>query len=70
MTAKMMTPAIGTIVGVPFGSLGNVTVAFKVKDVKSSYGNMRLLVEPMSGTGACWIDATRAVEMTATEVKA
>lgn len=28
-------------------------------DVKMSYGNMRILVEPVNGEGRVWVDASR-----------
>lgn len=28
----------------------------KIKDVKNSYGNIRFLVEPVSGTGSAWVE--------------
>lgn len=28
----------------------------KIKDVKNKYGNIRFLVEPVSGTGSAWVE--------------
>ena len=34
-------------------------VSMKVLDVKQAYGNVRLLVEPINGTGKAWVDVNR-----------
>ena len=55
-TAKEMLPAIGQTVRAQFEDL---TIDARVSDVKSSYGRVRLLVSPISGTGKQWIEVSR-----------
>ena len=55
-TAAKMAVAIGQIVNVRVEAF---TIPMTVKDVKSSYGNIRLEVEPLSGTGRAWIELSR-----------
>lgn len=55
-TAKQMIPAINEQVIVRFES---ITVDCTVNDVKSSYGNIRLLVIPVSGGGSQWVELGR-----------
>ena len=55
-TANFMIPAVGQVVQVRVESF---TIPMTVKDVKSSYGNIRLEVEPLSGTGRAWIELSR-----------
>lgn len=39
------------------------TVQMRIVDVKLSYGNVRFKVEPLAGTGFCWIgESTIALE--------
>ena len=55
-TATQMLPAIGQTVRAQFEDL---TIDTHVLDVKSSYGRVRLLVSPVSGTGQQWIEVSR-----------
>ena len=57
-TVKYMTPAIGKHVDVACG-IGNIAFTAIVMDVKSSWGNIRLLVRPLSGQGESWIELSR-----------
>lgn len=57
-TAKSMAPAIGTHVDVACG-IGNIAFTAVVQDVKSSWGNIRLLVKPLNGQGESWIELSR-----------
>lgn len=57
-TAKYMTPAIGQHVDVHCG-VGNIAFTAVVQDVKSSWGNIRLLVQPAQGSGSAWIELSR-----------
>lgn len=56
MTAKQMIPAIGQCISARFEELA---VECTVQDVKQSYGRVRLLVAPVSGTGNQWIELQR-----------
>ncbi len=56
MTAREMIPAIGAVVLVRCEDL---QVRCTVQDVKSSYGRSRLLVTPIAGTGAQWVELAR-----------
>ena len=56
ITYHDMTPAIGARVSVQFES---VRVFCTVLNVKSSYGRVRLLVAPESGTGEQWVEVSR-----------
>lgn len=51
-----MAPAIGQRVSVNFES---VRVTCQVRNVKSSYGRVRLLVAPESGSGEQWVEVSR-----------
>ena len=55
-TVTQMLPAIGQTVRAQFEDL---TIDTHVLDVKSSYGRVRLLVSPVSGTGQQWIEVSR-----------
>jgi hypothetical protein len=57
MTATQMIPAIGAQVEVATDF--SVTVSCRVRDVKVAWGNIRLLVEPVAGSGQSWIDLSR-----------
>ena len=57
-TAAKMHPAIGQTVNVRCEAW---TIPMQVKDVKSSYGNIRCEVEPLNGTGRAWIELSRIV---------
>ena len=56
MTAKEMIPTIDQDVLVNFDQ---IDVACIVRDVKSSYGRVRLLVEPVAGSGRQWVETSR-----------
>jgi hypothetical protein len=55
-TVRELTPAIGAQVGVRFEDL---VIACKVCDAKNSYGKVRLLVVPVMGAGAQWVELSR-----------
>ena len=55
-TARQMIPAIGQVVVVRMESFG---VDMLVKDVKQAWGQTRLLVSPINGTGEAWVDCSR-----------
>ena len=55
-TARQMIPAIGQVVVVRMESFG---VDMLVKDVKQAWGQTRLLVAPINGTGEAWVDCSR-----------
>lgn len=56
ITCNDMIPAIGARVSAKFEDL---RITCTVLNVKSSYGRVRLLVSPMSGTGEQWIEMSR-----------
>lgn len=56
MDVKQAAEYIGKTVTVRLESLA---VACKVLDVKQAYGNWRLLVEPVAGSGQQWVDVSR-----------
>lgn len=35
------------------------SVGVEILDVKTAYGNVRYLVEPLTGVGEAWVDETR-----------
>lgn len=57
-TVKHMLPAIGAVVSIASG-IGDIQFEAAVMDVKSSWGNIRLLVQPVSGNGTAWIELSR-----------
>jgi hypothetical protein len=57
MSVKEMADLIGATVQV---KVEGFTVPMVVSDVKIAYGNKRLLVSPVGGTGQSWVDAARA----------
>ena len=57
-TVKNMLPAIGAQVDVACG-IGNIAFTAVVLDVKSSWGNIRLLIKPLNGQGESWIELSR-----------
>ena len=57
-TAAQMHPAIGQIVNV---RTDNWIIPMKVIDAKSAWGNIRVEVEPLNGTGRAWIELSRIV---------
>ena len=60
-TAKQMHVAIGQQVNIKMESL---QVTCEVKDVKNSYGRVRLLVFPLCGSGEQWIEMSRVTSLT------
>lgn len=56
MTANQMLPAIGQIVAVNFES---IVVSCTVRDVKTSWNKVRLLVAPILGEGEQWVEMPR-----------
>lgn len=58
MTALQLLPPIGTKVMVRMESL---VVECKVLDAKNAYGRVRLLINPVSGSGAQWVLEDRVV---------
>jgi hypothetical protein len=59
-TAKQMIPAVGETVIVRVESF---QVRMRILDAKSAYGNVRLLVTPVTGEGEAWIDCSRIVRV-------
>lgn len=57
-TCNQMLPSVGQTVTAKFEDL---SVSCTVLDVKSSYGRVRMLVSPVSGSGSQWVDAGRLV---------
>ena len=57
-TARQMVVAIGQTVVVRMESFG---VEMVVKDVKQAWGQTRLLVAPIRGTGEAWVDCSRCL---------
>ena len=57
-TVGELSPAIGQDCYVLFEQL---TIACRVADVKTSYGRVRLLVTPLSGSGSQWVELGRLV---------
>lgn len=55
-TVNQLHPTIGQVVVVRMESFG---IDMLVKDVKQSYGQIRLLVAPLNGTGEAWVDISR-----------
>ena len=53
MTANQMSVAVGQRVQLRTGSL---RVDCTVLDAKTAWGNVRLLVEPVAGTGQQWVE--------------
>lgn len=62
MTAKEMAVAIGHVVMIRYE---NINVECKVVDVKSAYGAVRLLVQPVAGMGQQWVELSRLRTFTA-----
>lgn len=56
LTVQTMQSMIGKIVELRFEYL---SVSAEVIDAKSSYGKVRLLVKPVSGSGQQWIEESR-----------
>jgi hypothetical protein len=61
-TAKSMAPAIGNEVRVRFEG---VYVDALVVDVKISYGQLRMQITPLLGSGEQWVDSNRILPMAA-----
>lgn len=61
ITAKQMIPAIGQSVVARFEDL---LIECQVQDVKQSYGRIRLLIAPVSGTGTQWVEMQRVSLLT------
>lgn len=57
-TARQLAPAIGATVTVRCEQL---QVRCLVLDAKNAYGNVRLLVKPVTGDGQQWVDITRLI---------
>lgn len=60
MGFKEMADMIGKTVRV---KVEGFTVPMTISDVKVAYGNKRLLVSPIGGSGEAWVDASRATTM-------
>lgn len=66
-TVRELAPAIGARVHVRFES---ILVACTVRDAKSAWGKVRLLIEPVSGDGFQWIELERLAQAPAGKVGA
>ena len=58
-TVRQMLPAVGATVSVRFEACA---FRCKVIDAKNAWGQVRLLVEPVSGIGQQWVELGRLVE--------
>ncbi len=58
MTAREMVPAIGAEVLIAVG-VGEIEIAVIVRDVKTSWNQVRLLVQPVAGAGEAWVELSR-----------
>lgn len=57
-----------TLIGRPADvDLNGMIVRVRISDVKSSYGNIRYQVTPLSGSGSVWVDAGRVQLVTSEE---
>lgn len=61
-------PVLGQIAKVYVDEVGNITterdqivIPMRVKDVREAYGRVDFLVEPVMGSGDCWVSADRLV---------
>lgn len=57
ISIREMADLLGQTVQV---KIDGFTVPMEINDVKIAYGNKRLLVTPIGGSGEMWVDATRA----------
>jgi hypothetical protein len=55
-TVRELTPAIGERIYVRFEQL---TIDCTVVDAKNSWGQVRLLIQPVTGTGQQWVEMGR-----------
>lgn len=60
MGFREMAEMIGKTVRV---KVEGFTVPMTISDVKTAYGNKRLLVSPIGGSGESWVDASRVSPM-------
>jgi hypothetical protein len=60
ITYHDMTPAIGAKVSVKFE---DIRVPCTVRNVKNSYGRVRLEVVPESGSGSQWVEVSRLTKI-------
>ncbi len=58
MTAAEMARVIGEKCTV---RCEGFAIGMKVIDVKQAYGRLRVLVEPLNGTGQQWVDTDRVI---------
>ena len=66
MTATDMIPAVGHTLTV---RLDGLCIEVHVKDVRYVWGKPQLLVTPLAGSGAKWIELSRLVGSTALEAR-
>jgi hypothetical protein len=57
-TANKLNMAIGQVVRIRIESW---IVPMAILDAKSSYGQARVLVAPLNGSGSAWVDLSRIV---------
>lgn len=57
-TVNELSPQIGQIVMARFEDL---VIACRVLDAKSSYGRVRIKLEPVQGMGSQWVEVSRLV---------
>ena len=67
MDAIEMGQAIGRMAWV---NQNGLTILVRVENAKLSYGSVRYLVTPVSGTGSVWVDSSRVSFENSSEVKA
>ena len=58
MTVVEMAARIGQRVLIVAG-IGGIRFAAVIEDVKLSYGQERVLVRPVDGSGSAWVDVSR-----------
>lgn len=66
-TVRQLQPAVGATVQVRFEEL---LITCTVRDAKSAYGRVRLLVEPHQGIGQQWVELSRLVVLADREEQA
>ena len=55
-TVTQLLPAVGALVAV---RMEDMVINCRVTDAKSAWGQVRLQVEPLAGSGSQWVDISR-----------
>lgn len=60
MTLRELASMINEVLPVRL-SIGKdaLSVECRILDIKQSYGNVRVLIEPVRGSGSVWVDISR-----------